>query len=109
MYVRKNDRYLLSICAALLLTLWLAPHAQALLFRLTWSTAVAALIGHAIYGVALAWYVDAWLPDPALARVYTFVQHHHSRLPHWNNPSDMREQHNSPACQEQTNADHAHA
>jgi hypothetical protein len=65
--------YGLCICGGLFVTLWLAPGAQALLFHLTWSTALAALLGHALYGIALAWYVDAWTPDPAVVRLRAAV------------------------------------
>jgi hypothetical protein len=65
------------ICGGLFVTLWLAPGAQALLFELTWSTALAALLGHALYGLALAWYVDAWAPDPALGRLRAVLLQSH--------------------------------
>jgi hypothetical protein len=70
--------YGLSICGGLFVTLWLAPGAQALLFHLTWSTALAALLGHALYGIALAWYVNAWTPDPAVARLGAVILHQRS-------------------------------
>jgi len=80
--------YGLSICGGLFVTLWLAPGAQALLFYLTRSTALAALIGHALYGMALAWYVDAWTPDPAFARLSAIVRRQRSQ----------KEQHRVEGC-----------
>lgn len=85
--------YGLSICGGLFVTLWLAPGAQALLFKLTWPTALAAIIGHALYGIALAWYVDAWTPDPAVGRLCALIVH--QRAPNHERVADAAMQHRS--------------
>ncbi len=85
--------YGLCICGGLFLTLWLAPGAQVLLFELTWSTGLAALLGHALYGLALAWYVDAWTPDPAVVRLRALIVH--QRAPNHMRVADADIQHRS--------------
>jgi hypothetical protein len=85
--------YGLSICGGLFVTLWLAPGAQSLLFHLSWSTALAAIVGHAVYGIVLAWYVDAWTPDPAVGRLRALIVH--QRVPNHERVADAAMQQRS--------------
>jgi hypothetical protein len=50
----------LTIWACLLLTLWLAPQGQTLLFPLTPLSFVLSLIGHVVYGAVLGGLIEHW-------------------------------------------------
>jgi hypothetical protein len=51
--VRRGALFGLLVCSGLLALLVVCPHAQAVLFPLTWATVVMATVGHAVYGAAL--------------------------------------------------------
>lgn len=54
------------VCLCLFGTLLVAPEAQQVLFELRFDTALAALVGHWIYGAALGGLCQRWLPLPSL-------------------------------------------